>query len=384
MSTYSDCHKTDFFTCIHRFAGYAARVDWLNHAHGAHALMGGSDSPLQPQNAMVDRVRKPDNLSIGMELFDEDDGSMYLACPEDDPSDLYKFSSTDVNAFALALLNFGKWVAKLLSLPARTEPVVAVSQNLITLSTGSGCVYLSLCSGMREFQEQIEQLPNDKAGILLTMSNLWKNYAPLDKLIASKPTVQVFPIQEFISFNGRQYAYSFHTPMLKLLEHENPHAPHALFLPRPENCDWENLNLKIFTNDHLDGCLVENDYIDAWYTDALGCRLGPPKRLYVKDNAKLYCHKKGTAIYALLKGYASCKGREHDLYEKNANNRNVTRKKLREFLCSLFGYPMHDAPFIGNGKKPPLFRSRFIIFFSDANSDPLSPGRAAARTSLDE
>lgn len=384
MSTYSDCHKRDFFTCIHRFAGHAARVDWLNHAHGALSLMGLSDSPLQPQNAMVDRVRKPNNLSIGMELFEEGDGSMYAAYPEDDPSDLYKFSSTDVDVFALGLLNFGKWVAQCLSLPARTEPVVEGSQNLITLNTGSGCVYLSLCCGMREFQEQIEQLPDDRAGILLTMSNWWKNYAPLDKLIASKPTVHVYPIQKFISFDGRQYVYSFHTPMLKLLEHENPHAPRALFLPRPEDCDWENLNLRIFTNDHHDGGLVENDYIDAWYMDALGRRLGKTKRLYVKDNPKLYCRKMGTAIYALLKGYASCKGCERDLYEKNANNRNVTRKKLREFLCSLFGYALHDNPFIVNGKKPPRFRSRFIIFFSDANSDPLSPGRAAARISPDE
>lgn len=368
-------NKLDFFSCIQLFDGCASRYDWYNHCFGAQYLMSSKDAPLSNVNEPCSRIRHPDNIGYGLDVMQ--DGTLYEAYDEEDLSLSIPLTWQEANLWELHPLNFAKWLQRLLRISGRIKPRLLRNSKLIMWPVGNDDVYLYLGCSLDELKDILRDIATQKNVTLIFLTDDWWKSSDVYQLVCRYSLLSTFGIHELIQYNGKQYDYIHDKPFTQLIQHHDESRPDAEFMPRPAGCEWSNLNLQIRTTSHHDYIGISQDVLIAWYVDNEGKQIGKKAEKRIGLIKRLCRNNKATLMGQMLKQYAAHSGREFVTNDENKNLLHGTRKKLREFLCSQFGFSYADFPITEEAKD--VYRTEFSISFTDSNSDPLAANRKNIR-----
>lgn len=369
-------NRLDFFSCIQLFDGCASRYDWYNHCLGAQSLMGGKDSPLSNVNEPCSHIRHPNNIGYGLDVMQN--GSLYEAYDEEDISLSIPLTWQEANLWELHPLNFAKWLQRLLRISGKIKPRLLRKSKLIMWPVCDDEVYLYLGCSFIELQDILQDIAAQKAVTMLFLSDDWWKASDVYQLVCQYPLLTTFGIHELIQYKGKQYEYTHDISFSLLIQHHEESRPDAEFMPRSSGCEWCNLNLQIRTSSHHDYIGICKDVLIAWYEDNEGKQIGKKVEKRISLMKKLCRNNKATLMGRMLKQYAAHSGREFVTDDENRNLLNGTRKKLREFLCSQFGFSYADFPITEEVKD--VYRTEFSISFTDSKSDPINLSRKASRS----
>ncbi len=269
---------------------------------------------------------------------------------------------SDLHLWELNVRSLARWVAKRLNLPPCQEK--APVSGLAVVSIDPRRVYLSVAPQAATLVQHLEQIvrAHGEQAIVISIS-AWTQSEVVQDFLQRNSPLAVERFDEIFT-QAADGSVEVNPPLSLDDSRFSLPAESGLNFPPPKGCDWEDLHLEIETYD-TQGKNNEDmakDRLHACYKRNGGiiCRMNPI------DLMRLPAFTRGrypNNVWMLLRRYAKAQGvLVSALTEQQRNIDNENRKKLRQALIALFGYPSSSKPFLrqGSGSK-----ARFKIKFKD-------------------
>ncbi len=269
---------------------------------------------------------------------------------------------SDLHFWKLDVKSLARWVSTQLNLPHCRDN--APASGLAVVSIDPRRVFLSIAPQAATLVQQLEEIvrAHGKQAIVISIS-AWTQSEVVQDFIQRNSPLAIERFDEIFT-QAADGSLEVNPPLSLSDARFKLPTESGLNFPPPEGCDWEDLHLEIETYD-TQGKRNEDmakDRLHACYKrngDTI-CRMNPV------DVMRLPAFTRGrypNNVWMLLRRYAKEKGvLVYSPVTQQRNIENENRKKLKQALIALFGYPSSSKPF---QRQRSGSKARFKIKFKD-------------------